>query len=945
MKATRKPEVSAGGIAVAGPEMLPSPVFDMEVMREKLRSLDPKVKPAFFDLLKTFHREHQLTLTEGLTDGRDLVMLDSLRQMHRLIYTDQAIFFRGKQRPQLENISAFLWWLQHTSLKISARLKEKDKYSELYTIEGSDGGKRSFLEDMRKVTVMCGRDLFRDFLYGHMRAHGTPCVVKLVPLSPDGGFPGPSVTPTATTLYYPEKWDEGMWMKPYADWRAVHRLYIHYPLFVRWIGVLMKNFPFFDISLPSTSLFRRLLDINPESVRSLEMFHSNPVDFFGFEDLGGGTEAVKPDNPEVSPYTQAFVGLQKIIHSFMWQGDKAVERFFGKLPELLMSLSDFNEEGRARLYPLRAEGIESGLMLIKGDLSRKTMLENYMGSQLMSLCAPDVVIPKIYPIFSDGFPQLVDSTGKQMLESLTPKPGKGAVSFSTLLESGAFEVMREMHGRQKGPTQYRLGQHLSYLHALAKRLGVLNAEMLEPGTSLGLVEGALPERKHPPEEVSTMDLYKVMAGYTFIGHLIGDRKASDFIRSEGASFMNESWLHYDDETEELKVAAMTSNASSAIISFKKSNRFVTEFREANGKDEDAELIAFRNFFEAFTVEPEKRLYKDNFVRFVAEVPEGQEDLDADTKLRVLAVAIGIMRSALRIYYNTPELDRLEKLLEFPLISYNKNFAFRRLRAFADLVESYGPDKLKGLCDFYERKEKAEGHLSPVNYTEPYRPYDPNPTKVGRIVMVAGHKVLWVEGVLDYFNQSALMKLIKENKDLQIMVLGKVPGTVALENTHELGKLVYNRQIHIVLCPSASACSGGATLVHSARRTVILALEGEDISLTKRVGVHEWFNKATGKGGQRYIDLSHLEYYKQLGMTEQEAYDFDRFQSRVAPREGMHYITEEEANRWRFGDVVYIPAEMPVDEAIIRFVIPYLPPPYCPSPPNSPPESGRKDGPG
>ncbi|MCG8476462.1 MAG: hypothetical protein MI784_13420, partial [Cytophagales bacterium] len=345
---------------------------------------------------------------------------------------------------------------------------------------------------------------------------------------------------------------------------------------------------------------------------------------------------------------------------------------------------------------------------------------------------------------------------------------------------------------------------------------------------------------------------------------------------------------------------------------------------------EREQALFQDFFRAYE-RGEEALLQDDFLYMLQNHTVGKNLLNEGEKSRQLGLAVGVMRSFVFIYLKYPDLMALESEYKLRDMKKELNIVFNRIRKIVELVDAYGLEKLESRSDLYTEKLKSRSFQTPLSVLAPKKaepeegPFIP---RLGRLLEINGVKGIWMAGLMEYDGLMSLLSLLKEHQDVGFVIVDDVPGTTQLSKVMELARSIYRKKIAIVLTPSGRACSGGATLLYGASQTVVLALEGEDVKMKKRIGVHASYFDNLGLE-IRQLPLSHhfvqehLKFYMDVGLSEEEAVAHYLFETLSASHTGMYYLSEEEIEQKGYGKIVRIPAEMPLDEAMGKYVLPVI----------------------
>ncbi|MCT4615880.1 MAG: hypothetical protein N4A49_13530 [Marinifilaceae bacterium] len=120
------------------------------------------------------------------------------------------------------------------------------------------------------------------------------------------------------------------------------------------------------------------------------------------------------------------------------------------------------------------------------------------------------------------------------------------------------------------------------------------------------------------------------------------------------------------------------------------------------------------------------------------------------------------------------------------------------------------------------------------------------------------------------------------------------GSINDDVNLSLSNYVYENGFSIKLLENGIIASGGTDFFLAGKKRVL--------EKNSKVGVHSW----TGDGkvatdfpkGHKY-HLPYIRYYKNIGMTDEEAEDFYYFTINSASANDIHWMTDEELKKYKF----------------------------------------------
>ncbi len=122
---------------------------------------------------------------------------------------------------------------------------------------------------------------------------------------------------------------------------------------------------------------------------------------------------------------------------------------------------------------------------------------------------------------------------------------------------------------------------------------------------------------------------------------------------------------------------------------------------------------------------------------------------------------------------------------------------------------------------------------------------------------------------------------------------EMPGSADDETNVQIGPLIYNKGINTHLLDEGLIASGGVDFFLAGKKRTL----GENVM----VGVHSWAtdeNEATDFPSDSPEHDLFIDYYRAIGIEDQLARDFYFFTINAAPADDIHYMTQEEIERYQ-----------------------------------------------
>lgn len=156
-----------------------------------------------------------------------------------------------------------------------------------------------------------------------------------------------------------------------------------------------------------------------------------------------------------------------------------------------------------------------------------------------------------------------------------------------------------------------------------------------------------------------------------------------------------------------------------------------------------------------------------------------------------------------------------------------------------------------------------------------------------------HKTIVLDGAINssaFDKFKALSEQYPQAKQIEII---NCEGSINDDVNLKLAKYIHQNNFNIHLADNGLIASGGTDL--------FLAGHQRTIGENTKIGVHSWsgvLKTATDfpKGHEHH--LPYIEYYQAVGFSQQEAEDFYYFTIHSAPANDIHWMTEEEIEKYR-----------------------------------------------
>ncbi len=150
------------------------------------------------------------------------------------------------------------------------------------------------------------------------------------------------------------------------------------------------------------------------------------------------------------------------------------------------------------------------------------------------------------------------------------------------------------------------------------------------------------------------------------------------------------------------------------------------------------------------------------------------------------------------------------------------------------------------------------------------------------------------GLIGSTTPSVVQDLIDNHSSVTTIIMHSCPGSEDDDANLQASQLIYNQGYKMYL-PQGGFIASGAT-------DMFLAGSIRKLEVTvDPVGVHSWsdgVNEATDFAVGHANHLPYINYYVNIGFTQQEAEDFYYYTINAAPTNGIHWMTEAEIDQYK-----------------------------------------------
>lgn len=161
-----------------------------------------------------------------------------------------------------------------------------------------------------------------------------------------------------------------------------------------------------------------------------------------------------------------------------------------------------------------------------------------------------------------------------------------------------------------------------------------------------------------------------------------------------------------------------------------------------------------------------------------------------------------------------------------------------------------------------------------------------------IFNVIDSSTIEMKGIIKSKSLKNFNKLIKKYPNITLINIKNCDGSLDDETNLKLSLKVHEKNINIHLMDNGSISSGGVDFFLS-------GIKRNKGSNTK-IGVHSWSdgsNSATDYAIGHSNHLPYIEYYKNIGFSQEDAENFYYFTINAATANSIHWMTENEISQY------------------------------------------------
>jgi len=137
-------------------------------------------------------------------------------------------------------------------------------------------------------------------------------------------------------------------------------------------------------------------------------------------------------------------------------------------------------------------------------------------------------------------------------------------------------------------------------------------------------------------------------------------------------------------------------------------------------------------------------------------------------------------------------------------------------------------------------------------------------------------------------------LIDVYPNVEMMIMGNCPGSSDDEANLRVSRAIKSQGIHIHLEEDAEIASGAVDMFFAGNMRT--RDEGS------KIGVHSWAdgdgNEATDFSLGDEVHRQYIDYYREMGLSMKESSDFYFFTINAAPASEIHWMTEQEIEKYK-----------------------------------------------
>lgn len=162
--------------------------------------------------------------------------------------------------------------------------------------------------------------------------------------------------------------------------------------------------------------------------------------------------------------------------------------------------------------------------------------------------------------------------------------------------------------------------------------------------------------------------------------------------------------------------------------------------------------------------------------------------------------------------------------------------------------------------------------------------------------IVNETTIRLNGDIDSNTEEAFDEILRQNPNTQLLVFGDAPGSADDEENLRVGRKLKQRGLNTHVEDGGSIASGAVDL--------FLAGTQRSLGANARVGVHSWSdgtNDATDFPRNSAEHQFYIQYYKDIGFSDQWAEDFYFFTINAASADDIHWMTAAELETYEIAN--------------------------------------------
>lgn len=180
----------------------------------------------------------------------------------------------------------------------------------------------------------------------------------------------------------------------------------------------------------------------------------------------------------------------------------------------------------------------------------------------------------------------------------------------------------------------------------------------------------------------------------------------------------------------------------------------------------------------------------------------------------------------------------------------------------------------------------------TNLADPITNTNPSVTGYG-IFSVDGNGDLIIDGVIGTNTPYHFDNIIKDNPNAKLLTMMNCPGSDDDDANLLASRKIRNAGLNIHATATSELASGAVDMFFAGvKRTM---------EQGAKFGVHSWSdgqNEATDFPRGNAQHQPYIDYYKEMGLTQQEAEDFYYFTINAANADNIHWMTQAEIDKYK-----------------------------------------------